>query len=80
MGGLRGYEPTGGKDCYTGLNVRPEGVNELNERVDPRLVSTEARKAQIKSLVPSLDFSLLRGGHRKPAAPVAQLSRYSRPC
>ena len=46
---------------------------------DPRLGSTPARKQMISSLVPSLDFSLLRGGHRKPSAPVALAALKSLP-
>ena len=38
---------------------------------DPRLRSKPERVEAIKAKVPSLDFTKLRGGHRKPAAPVA---------
>jgi len=38
---------------------------------DPRLHSTTERLDMIRSKVPTLDFTKLRGGHRKPAAPVA---------
>ena len=46
---------------------------------DERLESTPARKGMIMKLVPALDFSLLRGGHRKPAAPVALAALKSMP-
>ena len=38
---------------------------------DPRLRSTPERLTMIRAKVPTLDFTKLRGGHRKPAAPVA---------
>jgi len=63
-------EPT--RPCNTGLQ---NGVIYFEHphapAFDPRLHSTPERMNAIKSKVPALDFTKLRGGHRKPSAPVA---------